>query len=279
MSPKSKGITPLSKVNLTNDFLFGQVFSSAEVVKEFLECLFQHSIPELTYVKDQETHIDSYKGKSSRFDIIAHDAEGNIFDIEVQGRALEGLPQRVRIYHSHIDRGILFRGQSYEDTPDSCVIFICNYDPFGYGDMVYLTGTNFRIWRHEEVPDGRLAYYLNITHTNSEQAAAMPEIAALLKYMSNSNGIDNTCRLTKLVSERTIAVKNDNSKEEAYMLWSLKEKLDRADHIKEGRREYASALKTLGEILKKEGKTDEFVEAASNSEYAEELFQKYHIAY
>lgn len=71
------------------------------------------------------------------------------------------------------------------------------------------------------------------------------------------------------------------------MLWSLKEKLDREDHIKEerkegrkeGRREYASALKTLGEILKKEGKTDEFVEAASNSEYAEELFQKYHIAY
>lgn len=67
------------------------------------------------------------------------------------------------------------------------------------------------------------------------------------------------------------------------MLWSLKEKLDREDHIKEGRkegrREYASALKTLGEILKREGKTDEFVEAASNSEYAEELFQKYHIAY
>lgn len=63
------------------------------------------------------------------------------------------------------------------------------------------------------------------------------------------------------------------------MLWSLKEKLDRANHIKEGRREYASALKTLGDILKKKGKTDEFVEAASNSKYTEELFQKYHIAY
>lgn len=275
----SKNIVPLAQLNLTNDFLFGQVFSDPVIVKEFLEKLFGHSIPFIKAVKDQEVFIDSYQGKSARLDISVRDVVGNVYDIEVQSTMQKGLPKRVRIYHSHIDRNLLLRGCSYDKAPDVCVVFICNFDPFGYGDMVYEVGTNFRRWRNGPVPDGRIDYYLNINHTNQEQAAEMPEIAALLKYMGNSNGVDGACELTKLVSERTVAVKNDRDKEEAYMISELKEYFLREDCRAEGRTAYAEALKALGKLLAGEGKTEEFVKAATDEEYAISLFQHYNISY
>lgn len=158
------------------------------------------------------------------------------------------------LYHGHIDRNLLLRRYTYDKTPDVCVVFICNFDPFGYGDMVYEVGTN------------------------GEQAAEMPEIAALLKYMSDSNGVDETCGLTKPVSERTVAVKNDRDKEEKYMISALKEYFLREDCRAEGRMAYAEALKALGKLLAEEGKTEEFLKAATDEEYAISLFQHYNIS-
>lgn len=71
------------------------------------------------------------------------------------------------------------------------------------------------------------------------------------------------------------------------MISELKEYFLREDCRAEGRAEgraeertaYAEALKALGKLLAGEGKTEEFVKAATDEEYAVSLFQHYNISY
>ena len=45
--------------------------------------------------------------------------------------------KRTRYYHSQIDMELLQSGASYSELPDTYVIFICDFDPFGKEKYCY----------------------------------------------------------------------------------------------------------------------------------------------
>ena len=51
--------------------------------------------------------------------------------MEMQVTLQKFLPKRSRYYHDQIDMDALLAGDSYENLPDTYVIFICDFDPFG----------------------------------------------------------------------------------------------------------------------------------------------------
>ena len=54
-----------------------------------------------------------------------------VFDIELQNAIDDDLPFRTRYYQSMIDTDNLLKGEHYSKLPESFIIFICTYDPFG----------------------------------------------------------------------------------------------------------------------------------------------------
>ncbi|MBO6163949.1 MAG: hypothetical protein J6N77_02770 [Lachnospiraceae bacterium] len=64
--------------------------------------------------------------------------------------ATTSIKKRTRYYHSQLDMDLLKTGHSYEELPETYVIFICDYDPFGDGKYCYTVqqilkenGTNY----------------------------------------------------------------------------------------------------------------------------------------
>lgn len=283
MSNSNDKCKKFSDLGLSDPFLFDNVFSQEEIMRVFLEFFFQRNMPDLTFQKCSLYKILSGGRMYSRQDTVAVDRKGNTYDIEITDGNDEELPHFIRRAFTQMDHYINIRGQIYPELPETHVIVFCRKDPFGYGNMVYTPDKCLYPGQDKKFDDGRFVYFVNMRCSDFEQELDFPYLSALLRYMRNSQVVDRICELTELISRKTVEIKSDKDKEEEYMLWAIWDDTERERARirgkQEGGEEYASALKALGDILKKEGKSDEFVEAASNSEFAEELFQKYHITH
>ena len=133
---------PLSELNLSDNYLFANTMSNEGVCKEFLEKLLHIEIAELEIVKSEWTQEVYYDAKAVRFDIYAKDTSGQVYDIEMQNPKETNLAKRSRYYSSIIDTNEMQKGCTYDELPQTYVIFICTFDPFGDGRHIY-TFENF----------------------------------------------------------------------------------------------------------------------------------------
>ena len=79
------------------------------------------------------------------------------------------LPRRSRYYHSQIDMELLGRGEDYERLPDSYVIFICDFDPFGLKRYRYSFERLCLEDRQLSLKDGCRTIFLNTRGENREE--------------------------------------------------------------------------------------------------------------
>ena len=124
-------------IPFTNDFMFCSVLEDERYCKEFLERILGIKIASIEVVSKQKSIENVKDYKSVRLDIYVTDIEGNSYDIEMQTTCERYLPLRVRYYHSEMDGYVIKKGSSYKELGQNVVIFICSYDPFGYGESVY----------------------------------------------------------------------------------------------------------------------------------------------
>ena len=68
------------------------------------------------------------------------------------------LEKRARYYRSQMDMDLLLAGESYENLPDTYVIFICDFDLFGAGRYRY-TFENCCLEDLNQKTGGRLPLY------------------------------------------------------------------------------------------------------------------------
>ena len=126
----------LQELTIKDDFMFGAVMADEENCREFLERVLGFPIEKVTVSKEKSLiYHPEYKG--IRLDIIAKDEAHTHYNIEMQMVRKPYLGKRSRYYHSQIDMGLLLSGKGYERLPDTYVIFICDYDPFGRGKYCY----------------------------------------------------------------------------------------------------------------------------------------------
>lgn len=105
--------------------------------------------------------IVNFLGHSITLDILAEDAKGNIYDIEIQ-RANEGAsPKRVRYYSSLIDADYLKKSESYESLPRKYVIFITENDFFRMGKPLYEFAMTSQDEKHFPLKDEQHVIYVN----------------------------------------------------------------------------------------------------------------------
>lgn len=193
-------------LTLADDVMFQQVMSDVGLVKIFLETLFERPIARI------ESHVvqsskQNQDNRGVRFDVEFH-GDGAIYDIEMQQRGgssvkeIKELLRRTRYYHSMLDSTSLNKGQSYKELPQSYVIFVCTFDPFGEGYAKY-TQTPYIDELGAKVDDGSTTIYLNAEYVLGNVSQGILSVLDYLKDPSFAlqNGDIYVSMLDKAVQE------------------------------------------------------------------------------
>lgn len=176
----------ISELTFTDDFMFCKVMSQEAIARQFLESLFDQKLSSLQLCGTQFSEDPGYKSHGVRFDVV-FEGDNIVYDIEMQqcGSSSElrqrELVRRVRYYQACIDTGYLEKGIPYRSLPDSCIIFLCTFDPFGKKYAKYRQAPCL-LETGKPVDDGTLAIYLN---SQFEIPNTSAQVLLLLDYLRN----------------------------------------------------------------------------------------------
>ena len=187
-------------------------------------------------VSKEKSMIYHPEYKGVRLDVYANDEERTHYNVEMQVSKKPALGRRSRYYQSQIDMELLVSGEEYEELPDTYVIFLCDFDPFGQKKYRYTFSSECKECKESKLQDGRCTIFLS-THGENEDEVPK-ELVTFLRFVkaglqeSEQNFHDDY--VEKL--QRTIReIKRDREMEERFMI--LEEMLK--DERKEGRAEGA----------------------------------------
>ena len=257
---------PLSELNLSDGFLFGEVMRDEETCRTVLEIILKRPISRIVYV-DKEYPVEAatnyHKYKGIRLDIYFRDEENTRYSVEMQTQNRYHLPKRSRHYQGMLDVQMLPAGETdYHKLCDSILIFICTFDLFGRGRCCY-TFENTCLEEPElRLEDGATRIFLNTEGTVGAEDNRL--LVEFLRYVVDRTAPVESPQVQK-IKERVETVKRNQETETRYMtsLTYVREIYEdgKEDGIAEG--------KTIGIA---EGKADSILELLSDKgEIPEEI--------
>lgn len=209
--------TQFKNLTISNAFLFSAVMADEEICRRVIELALGIPIARV-YINTEKTMAYHPEYHGIRLDVYAADDNNTRFNIEMQVAFQHFLPKRSRYYHSQLDMDALCTGESYKNLPDTYVIFICDFDPFGKGLYRYTCETKCS----EEdfsVNDGTKTVYLSTKGKNPDHVPHA--LVKFLQYVSAScqeSEADFRDSFVKCLQEKVRSIKADRSMEERYML-------------------------------------------------------------
>ena len=119
----------LQELTIADNFMFGAVMTIPENCRKMLELSLDISVGSVE-INTEKSFLYHPEYKGVRLDVYAKDENNTHYDVEMQVAKKEALEKRTRYYHSQMDMELLVKGKDYSELPKSCVIFICDFDPF-----------------------------------------------------------------------------------------------------------------------------------------------------
>ena len=120
----------LKNLTIKDNFMFAAVMLDEENCKGFLERALQMKIDRVEVSAEKNiVYHPEYKGV--RLDVYAKDENNTRYNVEMQVSTQSSLGLRSRYYQSQMDMEMLLAGEEYTELPNTYVIFICDFDPFG----------------------------------------------------------------------------------------------------------------------------------------------------
>lgn len=111
-------------------FMFAAVMSDAESCRGVLERILGIPIRKVRVHAEHILFINPEK-RGVRLDVYADDEQGMVYNVEMQTTDSKNLSKRSRYYQGQMDITALKSGEDFARLPQSIVIFICTFDPFG----------------------------------------------------------------------------------------------------------------------------------------------------
>ena len=227
----------LQDLTIKDNFLFGAVMSVEENCKGFLEMVLGFPIAHVVVSKEKSiVYHPEYKGV--RLDIYAEDEHRTHYNVEMQVQKKNALGRRSRYYHSQMVMEALASGEDYETMPDTFVIFICDYDPFGEHLYCYTFGTECRENKHVKLDDGGCTIFLSTKGEN--EAEVPPELVRFLKFVTADlaeSEEDFQDELVGQFQETIQRIKTDRKMGERYMIFEEMLREEKQEGRQEGRLE------------------------------------------
>ena len=229
----------MTHYEFSNRTMFAIVMQNESLCKQFIERVFPgRKVAKINMLTTEKTITVGIETKSVRLDAM-FEGDNKVYDIEMQVATEDALPQRIRYYHSAIDRQILNAGDNYEDLRDSYVIFVCRYDPFGRGKAVYQFKTieeNLLL----KLEDGCNTIVLN---TKSPTAEIPEELKPLFEYIE-----EGKVEQDDFVHEIDEKVEKANLDKEVRGIMTLEEDMRMRERrsLKKQKKEIGLKLKAMG---------------------------------
>ncbi len=238
--------------------MFCAVMSEEENCTRFLEMVlgFPISRIDVSYERNMVYHPE-YKG--IRLDVYAKDQNNKRYNVEMQVKRDVALVKRSRYYHSQMDMELLAAGTSYEELPDTFVIFLCDYDPFGRGLYCYTCGMQCKEDASVECDDGCQTIYLSTKGKNTEK---IPEsLVRFLKFVAADMEQSESDFEDEFVGQLQKAIHNVKESREMGECYMIFEEMMR-DERKAGREEGALLTRraSIFELLEEMGTISEELE-------------------
>ena len=206
----------IQKFRLIDDTFFNVCFDNyIEGMQLLLRIFFDRDDLVVKHVVTQQS-ADNLYGRGVRFDVLAEDSEGKLYDCEVQ-RANEGAtPRRARYNSSMMDSRELAKGAEFSELPETWVIFITENDIYGAGYPLYHVE---RIVQELQRPfdDGAHILYVNGSNREDTQLGRLmqdffcerpeqmnyKELAQRVDYFkAETEGVNAMCELMEKVGEK-----------------------------------------------------------------------------
>ncbi len=239
----------LQDLTIKDNFLFGAVMSVEENCKGFLEMVLGFPIARVVVNKEKSlVYHPEYKGV--RLDIYAEDENHTHYNVEMQVRKKKALGKRSRYYHSQMVMEALANGEDYETLPDTFVIFVCDFDPFGEHLYCYTFGNECKENKKVRLDDGSCTIFLSTKGENEEEVP--PELVRFLKFVTadlEESEEDFQDELVKQFQETIRNIKTDRKMGERYMIFEEMLREEKQEGRLETKREdILELLEDLGTI-------------------------------
>ena len=250
----------LQDLTIKDNFMFCAVMSEEENCTRFLEMVlgFPISRIDVSYERNMVYHPE-YKG--IRLDVYAKDQNNKRYNVEMQVKRDVALVMRSRYYHSQMDMELLAAGTSYEELPDTFVIFLCDYDPFGRGLYCYTCGMQCKEDASVECDDGCQTIYLSTKGKNAEK---LPEsLVRFLKFVAadmEQSESDFEDEFVGQLQKSIHNVKESREMGERYMIFEEMMRDERKAGREEGRKEGREEGREEGVLLAKRASIFELLE-------------------
>lgn len=216
---------------LTNDVIFGWILKSDENCLAIIRAILpERNITSIVHKEAQHDITPVTSARGVRFDAVVQDDQKRYYDIEMQVENTGDLGERTRYYQVQIDNETLMKGQTYHDLKESFVIFLCAFDPFGYGLRRY------QFHQYEEsIRDLRLDTQSHVLFINAKgtKGEVSSDLAGIIDVMNQKPNQTNS-PASKLMKEIDYYNQNPEKRREL-MDYETRLKDERLIGIKEGR--------------------------------------------
>ena len=227
----------LKDLTLKDNFMFGAVMAEEANCRALLERITEIPI-EKVEISREKTIVYHPEYKGVRLDIYAKDENNTHYNVEMQVAQKAALGRRARFYRSQMDMELLLAGEEYARLPDSYVIFICDYDPFGGGYYRYSFESRCLEDASQNLKEGCRYIFLN---TLGKKAGLVSEsLIRFLHYihadLEASKG-DFQDPFVRQLQQTVARVKESREMEERYMVFEEMLQDERKTGRAEGRAE------------------------------------------
>lgn len=221
------------ELDVIDDFLMNALANDVEVGEEFCKSLVKGLLQrELGKIRVNVQRViipETPKQRGIRLDVEILELEQesmegecvkNIYDIEPHLRDKTNLPKHNRFYQAKIDGRNMSSGEKeFVNLPNLYIITITNYDPFGYGYMMYTINNACQEVSELEYEDGLKFIYFNTKGT----LGGTKNIKNLLNYIQESKIENVTDDITREIHKCVCKVKTFPEVRSGYM--TLEEKI------------------------------------------------------
>lgn len=134
---RAEYITLIQKLRLIDDTFFNVCFdNNIEGMQLLLRIFLARDDLTVKRVVTQQS-ADNLYGRGVRFDVLAEDSEGKLYDCEVQRAVAGAIARRARYNSAMLDARELPKGAEFSELPETWVIFITENDIYGAGHPLY----------------------------------------------------------------------------------------------------------------------------------------------
>ena len=239
----------LKELTLKDNFMFGAVMCDENNCRKLLELILQMPIERVEVCKEKSiVYHPEYKG--IRMDVYAKDENNTHYNVEMQAVREAALGKRARYYHSQIDMELLLTGADYSELPNTYVIFICDFDPFGEEKYCYTFQNQCMELQTVNIQDGCKSIFLSTRGKNvNEVPKAMVKFLDYVKADLLESTKDFDDDFVRSIQESVQQVKQSREMEERFMILHEMLRKERAEGKAEGKAEaILELLEDLGEI-------------------------------